>query len=118
MPKYYVDFSGYLTIEADTPASAEEKFWDLINTRMDLSVDYSDYTWDINGIEKAEPFFEKRYQVMFCDEVHDVEIAEFDNLGEALEFWDTYVDTPTCFAGQICDNGEVIYNLDKTEGDN
>ena len=48
--KYYVDFSGYLTIEADSSDDAERKMWALIHS-LNMTGDYSDDVWDIENIE-------------------------------------------------------------------
>lgn len=50
--KYWVDFSGYLKIEADSPEDAERKMWELINSH-NLTGDFSDDVWEIEGIEEA-----------------------------------------------------------------
>ncbi len=52
MRKFYIDFSGYLKVEANTPREAEEKFWRLVNSQFNLTGDYSDDVWDIDGIEE------------------------------------------------------------------
>lgn len=61
-----------------------------------------------------------RFQVIFCDEAHDTQIAHFDTFKDAMEYWNDYADTPTCFAGEIKDllTGEIIYDFDDTEGEN
>lgn len=51
--EYWVDFSGYLKIKADSKEDAERKMWKLINERFNVSGDYSDDVWDIDGIEEA-----------------------------------------------------------------
>ena len=53
--KYWVDFSGYLKIEADSPEDAERKMWEWINSHS-LTGDFSDDVWDIDGIEEAADF--------------------------------------------------------------
>lgn len=59
--KYWVDFSGYMKVEATSADEAERKFWHFINKGIDLSHgDLSDDVWDIDGIEavveeKTEP---------------------------------------------------------------
>ena len=54
------------------------------------------------------------YQIIFCDSIHDTQIAQFDNFDDAAEYWQTYADIPTCFAGQLKDlnNEEVIWEFD------
>lgn len=54
MKQFWVDFSGYLKVFADTPEEAERKFWAFVNNSIDLS--YSgmcDDVWDIEGIEEV-----------------------------------------------------------------
>ena len=53
--KYWVDFSGYLKIEADSPEDAERKMWEWINSH-NLTGDFSDDVWDIDGIDEAVDF--------------------------------------------------------------
>lgn len=46
MNRYYVDYSGYCTIEANSPEEAEEKFWTLLeNHRL------PDEVVDVDNIE-------------------------------------------------------------------
>ena len=58
--KYYVDFSGYLTIEADSSDDAERKMWALINS-LNMTGDYSDDVWDIENIE---PIFSSAQEIL------------------------------------------------------
>ena len=53
MKEFWVDFSGYLKIKADSPAEAERKFWRFIDEGIDLSSgDLSDDVWDLETIEE------------------------------------------------------------------
>lgn len=52
MDEYWIDFSGYLKVKAESADEAEQKFWDFIHEHIDLShTDLSDDVWDIDGIE-------------------------------------------------------------------
>ena len=51
MAYYWVDFSGYVKVKADSPEGAEQKMWDLINDQYQVDGDYSDDVWDIDGVE-------------------------------------------------------------------
>lgn len=55
-----------------------------------------------------------KFQVIFCDEVHDTQIAQFEDFKSAAEYWQMYADTPTCFAGELkdLDTGEIIWDFD------
>lgn len=55
------------------------------------------------------------YQVIFCDEVHDTQVAQFESFEEAVEYWNMYADTPTCFAGELKDleNDEIIWEFNE-----
>lgn len=55
MKEFWVDFSGYLKVKADSPEEAERKFWRFINKGKDLfSGDLSDDVWNIEDIEEYE----------------------------------------------------------------
>ena len=56
-----------------------------------------------------------KFQVIFCDEVHDTQIAQFESFDEAVEYWNMYADTPTCFAGELKDleNDEIIWEFNE-----
>lgn len=51
MKKFWIDFSGYCSIEAETREEAEEKFWQGLQTP---SKDAFDDVYDIEGIEEME----------------------------------------------------------------
>lgn len=50
MKTYYVDFSGYCEIEADTVQEAERKFWEFLDNEKPLP----------SNIYRIEDFEEKR----------------------------------------------------------
>jgi hypothetical protein len=50
MNEYYIDFSGYCTIEAPSEEEAREKFWDLVATIKQLP----NRIFEIDGVEKKE----------------------------------------------------------------
>lgn len=51
--KFWVDFNGYLKIEAEDKQDAESKFWDWVNS-ITASGDFSDDVWDVDVIEPIE----------------------------------------------------------------
>ena len=51
MSKYWVDFSGYCEIEAESPEEVEEKFWDTIQKPCTAC---ENDVYDITGIEPVE----------------------------------------------------------------
>lgn len=51
MAKYFIDFSGYCSIEAKNEEEAQEKFWRGLQSP---SKDAFDDVYDIDGIEKQE----------------------------------------------------------------
>lgn len=55
------------------------------------------------------------YQVIFCDEMHDTQVSQFDSFDEAVEYWNEYADTPTCFAGELKDleSGEIVWEFNE-----
>ena len=52
MKKFWVDFSGYGWVEAETEQEAEAKFWQFVETRANNSGILEDDVWDIEGIEE------------------------------------------------------------------
>lgn len=48
--KYWIDFSGYVKVEADSQEDAERKFWGEFV--RDCREPFSDDVWDIDGIEE------------------------------------------------------------------
>ena len=49
--KYYIDFSGYCEVEANSPEEAEEKFWNTIQRPCTAC---ENDVYDIEGIEPVE----------------------------------------------------------------
>jgi len=48
--KYWVDFSGYLCVEAENEEEVERLFWEKFV--KDVKEPFSDDVWDIDGIEE------------------------------------------------------------------
>lgn len=57
-----------------------------------------------------------KFQVIFSDSVHDTQVAQFDTFDDAAEYWQTYADVDTCFAGELkdLDNGEIIWEFNES----
>ena len=54
MKEYWIDFSGYLKVKAESVDEAERKFWNFINNNVNLSyTDLSDDVWDVEAIEEV-----------------------------------------------------------------
>ena len=54
MKEFWIDFSGYLKIKADSSGEAIDKFWKFVNN-IDLSnSDLSDDVWDVDAIEEVK----------------------------------------------------------------
>lgn len=51
MKKFYIDFSGYCTIEAETSEEACSKFWETLQKPSEVC--YDD-VYDIDAIEEVE----------------------------------------------------------------
>lgn len=49
---YWVDFSGYVKVDADSKEDAERKMWDAINRTLAFPTCFYDDVWDIDGIEE------------------------------------------------------------------
>jgi len=55
MKEFYIDFSGYLKVEAENADEAERKFWNAVNTKCPfLAKDgFSDDVWDLDATEEV-----------------------------------------------------------------
>jgi hypothetical protein len=51
---YWVDFSGYVKVDAESKEDAERKMWDAINRTLAFPTCFYDDVWDIDGIEEAK----------------------------------------------------------------
>ena len=51
--EFWIDFNGYLKIEAEDKNDAESKFWDWVNS-ISANGDFSDDVWDVDVIEPVE----------------------------------------------------------------
>jgi len=53
------------------------------------------------------------YIVHFGDSIHGDIQEEFDSFDAAVEYWNEYADTPSCYRGLLMDNetGEVIWSF-------
>lgn len=54
--KYWVDFSGYVSVEADSKEEAEWKMWDAINRGLAFPAGFEDDVWEIEGVEERANF--------------------------------------------------------------
>ena len=53
MKEFWVDFSGYMKIKADSKEEAARKFWNFIDNDIHPSTDeMSDDVWEIEDIEE------------------------------------------------------------------
>ena len=50
---YWVDFSGYVKVDAESKEDAERKMWDAINRTLAFPTCFYDDVWDIDGIEEV-----------------------------------------------------------------
>ena len=54
MKEFWIDFSGYMKIKADSKEEAARKFWNFIANDINPSTgDLSDDVWEIECIEEA-----------------------------------------------------------------
>lgn len=53
------------------------------------------------------------FRIVFVDEVHGENSEDFNSWDEAVEYWNSYADAPTCTEGELIDleNGEVIWSF-------
>ncbi len=56
MKKFWIDFSGYVTVEAENADEAERKFWHAINTQCGFCGrnEFSDDVWDIDATTEVD----------------------------------------------------------------
>ena len=73
--KYWIDFSGYVCVEADSDGDAERLFW--AKFVKDVSEPFSDDVWDIDGIEERpegdllEPVYGDTFKIPSAQEIED-----------------------------------------------
>lgn len=54
MKEYWIDFSGYVKVEAENADEAERKFWGTINTNNPfLRCGFSEDVWDLDATEEV-----------------------------------------------------------------
>ena len=72
--KWYIDFSGYCMIEAETAEEAETKFWKGLRPPCEEAFDD---VWDIDGIEERpeedplEPVYGDTFKTPSAQEIED-----------------------------------------------
>lgn len=53
MKEFWVDFSGYIKVKADSDKEAREKFWHFVQEGIDLhDSGLSGEMWNIEGVEE------------------------------------------------------------------
>lgn len=52
MKKYWVDFSGYVCVEAENEDEAERRMFDYFLKSDELPTGMSDSVWDVDSIEE------------------------------------------------------------------
>ena len=52
MKEYWIDFSGYVKVEAENADEAERKFWNA-NSPFHVREGFSDDVWEIEAIEEV-----------------------------------------------------------------
>jgi hypothetical protein len=55
MKEFYIDFSGYVVVEAENADEAERKFWSAIHRHcpFDSCQDFRDDVWDVDATEEV-----------------------------------------------------------------
>lgn len=54
MKKFWIDFSGYVCVDAESKEDVERKMWDAINRTLAFPTCFYDDVWDIDCIEEAK----------------------------------------------------------------
>ena len=52
--KYWIDFSGYVKVEANSKEDAKQKMWDAINRTLAFPICFDDDEWNIDSIEEEK----------------------------------------------------------------
>lgn len=76
MKEFWIDFSGYLKVEADNADEAERKFWHAVNTKcLFLDKDgFSDDVWDVDATQEV-------------NEIPAIDNPNAPNLQDIEDFW-------------------------------
>lgn len=76
MKKFWIDFSGYVTVEAENADEAERKFWHAINTKCPFLTwgGFSDDVWDVDATTEV-------------DEISTIDNPNAPNLQDIEDFW-------------------------------
>lgn len=56
MKEFWIDFSGYVTIEAENADEAERRFWDAIRIKCPFFTEdgFGMNVWDVDNIQEAD----------------------------------------------------------------
>jgi hypothetical protein len=75
MKEYWIDFSGYVTVEAENANEAERKFWDAVHNKCPFlgRNGFSNNVWDIVDVTE--------------EDVSIIDNPNTPNLRELVDFW-------------------------------
>ena len=91
MKKFWIDFSGYVCVEAENAEQADQKMWDAINQTLAFPTDFSDDVWDIDGIEERideGSLLETVYSEKDIDIMKAIANGHIPSEDEWRAFWD------------------------------
>lgn len=56
MKEFWIDFSGYVTVEAENADEAERKFWDAVHTKCPFHFKdgFTIDVWDIDNTQEVD----------------------------------------------------------------
>ena len=56
MKEFWIDFSGYVTVEAEDADEAERKFWHAVNTQCGFCGrnEFNDIVWDLDATTEVD----------------------------------------------------------------
>ena len=54
MKDFWINFSGYVKVTADSKEDAERKMWDAINRTLAFPTCFDEDEWEIEGIEEVK----------------------------------------------------------------
>ena len=90
MKKFWIDFSGYVCVDAESAEEAENKMWDAIHRTLAFPTDFYDDVWEVEGVKEWKDD-QSLLETVYSE--REIEIMKFLAAGHVLtadeweEFW-------------------------------